>query len=578
MSENLLEIRNLKIEFPGKQEMFTAVDGISFTLQRGETLGIVGESGSGKSVTALSVMGLLPGQGRITSGEILFCGKEQDLPVDLLQMDPDTRRTYRGNRLSMIFQEPMTSLNPVFRCGRQVAECLEIHQKTSPKKALERTIELFEQVNLSDAARIANAYPHQLSGGQRQRVMIAMALASSPDVLIADEPTTALDVTVQSTILSLFKELKAAIGSGVVFISHDLGVIAELADRVLIMRHGRIVESGPVETVFSAPQHPYTKALLACRPPLDRRLKQLPTVEWFETPGPDNLADRIKSFEMSDQALKTRKAFLAHQPFLLQAEDLNVRFPLAGPWIGAPKAWVNAVEGIDLSIKKGECLGLVGESGSGKTTLGRALLGLQLADSGRISFEGRSIDPKDEQQWKALRSDMQIVFQDPYGSLNPKLPIGDSIAEPITVHRPSLSKQEVKEKVFALMEKTGLQVDFYPRYPFQLSGGQRQRVCIARALAVEPKFIVCDEPVSALDVSIQAQILNLLAGLKEEFNLTYLFISHDLSVVKFISDRIMVMQNGKIVEQGDPDQVYQNPQHAYTRKLIAAIPGKINFF
>lgn len=578
MSENLLEIKELKVEFPGKENFFTAVDGISFSLQRGETLGIVGESGSGKSITALSIMGLLPGQGRITTGEIRFKGQGQVMPVDLLQLDPETRRSYRGNRLAMIFQEPMTSLNPVFTCGRQVAESLEIHQKMDAKRAMERTIELFEQVKLTDASRITGAYPHQLSGGQRQRVMIAMALAAHPDILIADEPTTALDVTVQSAILGLFRDLKAAFGSSVVFISHDLGVIAELADRVLIMRHGRIVESGAVESVFSNPQHPYTKALLACRPPLDRRLRQLPTVDLFDTPDQNDLKDRIRLFEMPDQDLATRKTFLASQPVLLEARELKVRFPVASSWISGVKTWVNAVDGVDLYIKKGECLGLVGESGSGKTTLGRTILGLQPAVSGTISYDGQLIDPKDELQWKSLRSDMQIIFQDPYGSLNPKMPVGDAIAEPMSVHFPGLSKKEIKEKVAILMTKTGLPADYYYRYPFQLSGGQRQRVCIARALAVEPKFMVCDEPVSALDVSIQAQILNLLAGLKEDFNLTYLFISHDLSVVKFISDRMMVVQNGKIVEQGDPEALYQNPTHPYTQKLIEAIPKKINYF
>ncbi|MCB0608082.1 MAG: ABC transporter ATP-binding protein [Lewinella sp.] len=579
MSANLLEIKNLRIEFPGKDESFAAVRNISFTLAKGETLGIVGESGSGKSITALSLMGLLPGGGKQTSGEIWFQGKGFDQAQDLSEASPQVRRRLRGDRLSMIFQEPMTSLNPVIRCGEQVAESLMVHEGLSKAEAISRTKKLFEEVRLTDPERILQSYPHQLSGGQRQRVMIAMALASRPDILIADEPTTALDVTVQSAILSLFKDLRESIGSGVIFISHDLGVIAELADRVLIMRKGEIVESGKVEEVFSNPKHPYTKALLACRPPLDRQLKRLPTVELFEKGNSDiSVAAAKKQAAVSPADLEARRRFLSGQPPMLEARGLKVRFPSGRNWLGKPVSWVNAVDEVDLSIRAGECLGLVGESGSGKTTLGRTLLGLQKADGGALSFMDQEIDSAGEEHWARLRKDMQIVFQDPYGSLNPRMTVGDAVAEPIRTHRNGLSKKDTADKALELMLKTGLGKEHFNRYPFQLSGGQRQRACIARALAVEPRFLVCDEPVSALDVSVQAQILNLLSALKEEFGLTYLFISHDLSVVKFISDRIMVMQNGKVIEQGDPAEIYSHPQHPYTRKLIAAIPKKIDRF
>ncbi len=578
----VLEVRQLTTEFRSEQYTIRAVDGVSFRLERGRTLGIVGESGSGKSVTALSIMRLVPTPpGRIVEGEVLFHHRDGTV-VDLLQLPERQMQRYRGNRIAMIFQEPMTSLNPVFRCGDQVMEALMLHRKLDRKQARQRTLELFAEVGLPEPELILERYPHQLSGGQKQRVMIAMAISCEPDILIADEPTTALDVTVQATILDLMRQLQRSHQMALIFISHDLGVIAEIADDVAVMYKGRIVEYGPLEHIFTDPQHPYTKGLLACRPRLDRKLRILPTVRDFMEELPDGtIRERlhisvhhyIDTLTLSESDLQQRRAALEQQPILLQVENLHVHFPVRRGLFGRVQGYVRAVDGVSFTIRCGETLGLVGESGSGKTTTGRALLRLIEPTDGRILFNGLDVRSLSGPELKALRRQMQIIFQDPYASLNPRLSIGSALMEVLRVHKLFSSDRERREYVFWLLHKVGLEPRHFWHYPHEFSGGQRQRIGIARALAVQPRFIVCDEPVSALDVSVQAQVLNLLVELRQEFGLTYLFITHDWSVVKFISDRIAVMHAGRIVEIGDAEALYANPQHEYTRRLIAAIPA-----
>lgn len=576
----LLEVKNLVTAFNTDDGVVNAVNDISFTLYRGETVGIVGESGSGKSVTSLSIMRLIPDPpGRIVSGEILYHTEKGEI-IDITKLKNEHLRKIRGNEISMIFQEPMTSLNPVYTCGDQVAEAIILHQKKSKKEAQELTLKLFEQVKLPDPSRILNSYPHQLSGGQKQRVMIAMAMSCKPGILIADEPTTALDVTVQKTILKLMADLKKEIETSIIFITHDLGVIAEIADKVIVMYKGKIVEQGSVVDIFENPQHPYTKGLLACRPPLNKRLKVLPTVADFMKVNEDGsiveisstVKDTIESLVVTERETIERRNKLSLGDSILKVKNLKVWFPSKKDFFGNTKEYVKAVNDVSFEMKEGETLGLVGESGCGKTTLGKTILRLNPATEGEIIYKGRDILSMSKSDLKDLRKEMQIIFQDPYSSLNPRMSIGDAIMEPMMVHGILSNDKERKDKVYELLDKVNLKPEQFSRYPHEFSGGQRQRICIARALALNPKFIICDESVSALDVSVQAQVLNLLIKLREEFKFSYIFISHDLSVVKFLSDRIIVMNGGKIEEIGYADDIYNHPNTEYTKKLISAIP------
>jgi peptide/nickel transport system ATP-binding protein len=578
--EILLEVKNLVTEFNTASGLVKAVNNISFTLHRGETIGIVGESGSGKSVTSLSVMQLIPNPpGRIASGQILYHSRKNGV-VDLAKAATKDMRQYRGNEIAMIFQEPMTSLNPVYTCGDQVMEAIILHQKISKKEARAKTLELFKKVQLPRPEDILDTYPHQISGGQKQRVMIAMAMSCNPSILIADEPTTALDVTVQKTILDLMLELQRDNDMGIMFITHDLGVIAELADRVVVMYKGKIVEQGSVLEIFSNPQHPYTKGLLACRPPLSKRLHFLPTVNNFmELNDGGEIIEKTQSIqEVLKSAIVTKEEREAQHKELysrtkiLEVSNLKTYFPINKSMFGKTKNYVKAVDDVSFDVYEGETLGLVGESGCGKTTLGRTILRLVEPTSGIIKLRGQDITNLNDKDMRNLRKDIQIIFQDPYSSLNPRITIGDAIMEPMKVHSILSNDKERKEKVMELLKRVNMTEDQFSRYPHEFSGGQRQRICIARALALQPKFIICDESVSALDVSVQAQVLNLLNELKKEFKFTYIFISHDLSVVKFMSDRMIVMNKGKIEEMGDADEICNNPQSDYTRKLINSIP------
>lgn len=565
--DKLLSVKNLAISFPAVEGEMEALKGSSFDLYRGEVLGIVGESGSGKSMTALSILQLLPSSGIWKSGEIdLFLEKE--VPIRVNELSAKDLQQIRGNRISMIFQDPMSSLNPVYTCGQQVVEVLTLHKGLSKKEAKDRVFELFAQVKLPDVERIFNAYPHQLSGGQKQRIMIAMAIATTPDLIIADEPTTSLDVTVQQQILKLLLELKDQLNVGILFISHDLGVIAEIADRVLVMRGGEILEHGTKKEVLQSPGHPYTKGLLACRPPLDRRLKRLPTIIDFqeqETRAPEAWLYKPSEYQAHLDEIAANQT-------ILEIKDLQTWYPGRKTFWGTPKDFVKAVDGVSFSLQKGGSVGLVGESGCGKTTLGKSVIKLIQPQKGQILFEGVDLTFLDESHMRPYRKQMQIVFQDPFASLNPRKMIGHAIVEPMDQYFPSLSGKAKREKTIQLLEKVGLEPDHFFRYPHEFSGGQRQRIAIARALAVEPDFLICDESVSSLDVSVQAQILNLLTELREERGLSYIFISHDLSVVKFMADRMLVMQEGRVVEEGLADEVYLNPKTVYTQKLIEAIP------
>ncbi|MBD1841464.1 ABC transporter ATP-binding protein [Coleofasciculus sp. FACHB-64] len=616
MSDTVLDIRNLQVQFLTDEKQILAVDGISFKLSRGQTLGIVGESGSGKSVTSLAVMGLVPTPGRISGGEIWFQNSQErgGSVVNLRDLSAEELRKYRGGQISMIFQEPMSSLNPVFTCGFQLVEAIRQHQNVTPAEARRQAIARLQEVKLlasdeemrqryleerPEARRDSEAetnqqvnqqklamldrYPHELSGGQLQRMMIAMAISCNPAVLIADEPTTALDVTVQATILDLLRELRDARGMSMMFIGHDLGVIAEIADVVAVMYQGKIVEYGSVEQIFSNPQHPYTKGLLACRPSLNRRLKYLPTVADFmevvKTPsGEIEIREKtgVKSQESEEILGSTQNPEAIDRIFttekaLLSVRDLQVGFPIQGMF-GQTKRYLMAVNGISFDVYPGETLGLVGESGCGKSTLARTILRLIEPTSGQIEFEGEDITKVSNRRLRQLRREMQIVFQNPFSSLDPRLKIGDAVMEPLQIHHYGKNSKERRDRAAYLLERVGLNPGWMNRYPHEFSGGQRQRVCIARALALNPKFIICDESVSALDVSVQAQVLNLLKEVQSEFGLTYIFISHDLSVVKFMSDRIMVMNRGKIEEIGSAENLYREPKQEYTRQLIAAIP------
>lgn len=565
--KTLLKVKNLRVSFRRDGGWKETVHGIGFEVFKGKTLGIVGESGSGKSVSNLAVMRLLnERQSRITADAIELDG------TDISKYDETQMNDIRGKRIAMIFQEPMTSLNPVFRCGYQIVEAIQAHEDVTKEAARERVIKLFKRVMLPRPENIYESYPHELSGGQKQRVMIAMALACNPELLIADEPTTALDVTVQKEILKLLKELQNDCGMGMVFITHDLGVVAEIADYVAVMHNGEIVEYGEVRQVLDNPRDPYTKGLLACRPPLDIRLQRLPVVKEFLDGVWKDENDFTTKLIVTQEERKQHLENLYKQKPLLKVEHLKTWFPLRRGVFNKTYDFVRAVDDVSFEVFPGETLGLVGESGCGKTTLGRSILRLIEPSGGKVYFEDKEITSLNNNDLRLFRKQAQIVFQDPYSSLNPNITIGDAIAEPMMVHGIENDAARRRERVCRLLEEVGLEAAHYQRYPHEFSGGQRQRICIARALAVNPRLIICDESVSALDVSVQAQVLNLLNRLKRDFGFTYIFISHDLSVVRFMSDRILVMYNGKPVELGDADEIFNNPQNDYTKKLINAIP------
>ncbi|RYF88627.1 MAG: ABC transporter ATP-binding protein [Chitinophagaceae bacterium] len=557
----LLQVKDLSVSFTNDSEQVQVVKNISFNLHAGKFTAIVGESGSGKSVTALSMLQLLPPAASL-SGQMLFTSAQQK-PVNLLKSSFDEIRKIRGNSIAMIFQEPMTSLNPVFSCGSQVMESLLLHKKLSKKAAKQKTLELFEQVELPNPTAMFNRYPHQISGGQKQRVMIAMAMSCSPSLLIADEPTTALDVRVQKNILELLRKLQVQQQLSVLFITHDLGLVSAFADEVLVMHKGVIVEQGLSKDVLRNPQHSYTKALLACKPHKNSKGTRLPVVADFLNNA---------TFPASNiQSITATPAAKSEVP-VLQVENLKVYFTAATNVLGKATAFYKAVDDVSFTVQQGETVGLVGESGCGKTTLGRTILQLVKPTAGKILLHGKAIQHSSGEAIRQLRKDLQIVFQDPYGSLNPRISIGEAILEPLMVHRLHATKKAGKEKVIELLEHVNMNADAYNRYPHQFSGGQRQRICIARALGLEPSFLIFDESVSALDVSVQAQVLNLINDLKRQYQFTSIFISHDLSVVHYISDRILVMNKGKIVEEGLADQILKNPQQPYTQALIEAIP------
>lgn len=550
---SLLNIHNLSIAFKGQ----TVVKEVSFSLPTNQILGVVGESGSGKSVTAKAIMGLL-GSNAELRGELNFNG------ADILRMSDAEVRTLRGKKIAMIFQEPMSSLNPSMRCGAQVAEILEQHTKLSSTAIKTEVLRLFDQVKLPRPRELYKAYPHEISGGQKQRVMIAMAMACQPELLIADEPTTALDVTVQQAIINLIKELQEHTGMSVLFISHDLALVSQIAQRVAVMYKGELVELANTQEVFKAAKHPYTKALIATKPPLDYRLKRLPTIS-------DVVNHQLDLTRESVEERDARQKAIYDQPPLLEVKHLFKTYHSAGQWF-KPSTKVTAVEDVSFKLYEGENMGLVGESGCGKSTLSQVMLGLQPATAGEVWYRGQDLTQLSAQNWRHLRKDLQLIFQDPFSSLNPRLSIGQAIVEPMMVHQLYKTKAQAKEAACYLLERVGLEADYFHRYPHQFSGGQRQRIGIARTIGLQPKVVICDESVSALDLSVQAQVLNLLNELKEEFKLTYLFISHDLSVVKYMADQLLVMHQGKIVEHGDADQIYSSPDKTYTKNLISAIP------
>ena len=562
----LLQINNLQIGFVPGSGTEKVVRNTSFTIAKGRLVAIVGESGSGKSVTALSLLQLLPKQA-IINGDILF-SEDGIQQVNLTNLSYKEINTIRGNKIAMIFQEPMTSLNPVYTCGFQVMEALIQHKKLSKKEARQKTIELFEQVSLPNSVAMLKRYPHQLSGGQKQRVMIAMAMSCNPALLIADEPTTALDVRVQKSILQLIKNLQKQNQLSVLLITHDLSLVADVADEIIVMYKGEIVEHGNAKDILKNPEHNYTKALLACKPGAGSKGKKLPVINDFLS-GSEVLYPEENKKNIAGTSEKPSCPEL-----VLSVQNVSVHFPLSKNIFGKTITVFKAVDEVSFTVNKNETVGLVGESGCGKTTLGRAILHLIKPTAGKILLQGKDIAALNEQQLRVIRKNLQIVFQDPYGSLNPRISIGDAIMEPLKVHDVYNNKKQRKEKVVELLDKVSLNAEHYNRYPHQFSGGQRQRICIARALALNPSFLIFDESVSALDVSVQAQVLNLINELKTQLNFTAIFISHDLSVVHYISDRILVMNKGKIAEEGTADDIYFNPKNEYTQQLIAAIPGK----
>ncbi len=621
MPPSVLEVSDLRTYFHTEEGVVRAVDDLDFRLEQGRTLGIVGESGSGKSVTSLSIMRLLSSNARIETGRISFLGK------DLVGLPEREMQSIRGRDISMIFQEPMTSLNPVFTVGAQIMEAIILHQRVSKAEARQRAIDLMREVGLPKPEQRVDSYPHQMSGGQKQRVMIAMALSCNPQLLIADEPTTALDVTIQAQILEILRELRDTRGMAIIFITHDLGVIAEIADDVLVMYRGEEVEYGPVLDIFSNPKHPYTKGLLACRPRLETKYRRLPTVDDFmETitnggtqplasaatpnlppsppaPSPVSPSIRIIEKKMTPERLKhletagrgrllhpkSELSWIGHpweegehapdsqtvaegtQP-LLAVKNLKVYFPVRRGILARTVDHIRAVDDVSFNVYPGQTLGLVGESGCGKTTTGRAILRLIEPTGGQVLYRGIDLAQLSGGELRALRGKMQIIFQDPYGSLNPRMTIESAITEPMVIQRIGSSRADRRDRAAALLKEVGLGPQFLRRYPHEFSGGQRQRICIARALAAGPEFIICDESVSSLDVSVQAQVLNLLKELQDKRGLTYIFISHDLSVVKFMADMMAVMNDGKILEFGPSENIYSNPREAYTRRLIDATP------
>ena len=567
----LLKVENLSVEFTTDEGLVKAVHNVSFDLFRGQTLGIVGESGSGKSVTALAIMRLLSRNARITSGNIWFEHPELGI-TDLLKLSEKQLQKVRGRHMGMIFQEPMTSLNPVKRCGLQVEEVLLWHKQAGLSDARQRVLKLFEEVKLPQPERIYKAYPHQLSGGQRQRVMIALAMACNPLLLIADEPTTALDVTVQKSILELMQQLQQSHGTSVIFITHDLGVVANIAHEVAVMLNGQLVEKGTLDAIFKQPSHNYTKALVACRPGTTTRPIRLPVVDDFMKAGSELPHISVESA----QAREKRHKIIYSQEPALDVHELKTSFVIKRSFLGRPLEHYHAVDRISFSVYKGETLGLVGESGCGKTTLGRSIMRLVEPSAGKITYYGKDLMALSRNELQKFRRRMQIIFQDPYSSLTPGIAIGKAIMEPMRIHGLMGNDKQRKAKVFELLQRVGLEEKHFFRYPHEFSGGQRQRIAIARALALEPEFIICDESVSALDVSVQAQVLNLLNELKEDFGLTYIFISHDLSVVKYMADRIMVMKNGKMIELNEADSLYHYPKQEYTKKLIIAVPTHLS--
>ena len=582
MHTSILSVQNLAVQFTTEEGIYDAVKGISFEIPRGKIVGIVGESGSGKSVTSLAIMRLLAAQNTSVKGSILFHTPTET--INILGIPDSQMTSIRGNKIAMIFQEPMTSLNPVHTCGAQVTEAIQRHQGLAKTEAKQKTIELFTEVQLPNPAQLYDRYPHEISGGQKQRVLIAMALSCDPALLIADEPTTALDVTVQKNIIELLKRIRDERNMSMIFISHDLGVISEIADEVMVMYRGNILEHKSVSDIFKQPENPYTVGLLACKPNMNLQLKRLPTVADFinhqdekKSLATQNLKEIIATYAISNEDINKRRDLIYSQTPILSVQNLAKWYPIKKGIFAKAKNFFKAVDEVSFEIYPGETLGLVGESGCGKTTLGRCLLRLIEPTSGDINYQNIALTSLSAKKLRSLRRELQIVFQDPYSALNPRFTIGDAIMEPMQVHGIHANNEERKNKTIELLEQVGLSADFFNRYPHEFSGGQRQRICIARALALQPKVIICDESVSALDVSVQAQVLNLLSDLQEKFQLSYLFISHDLSVVKHFSDRMLVMNAGKIVESGFPEEIYHHPQQAYTQKLIDAIPGKLLF-
>jgi len=555
----ILSVHNLRVAFKSNTSLNEVLHGLSYDLFPNEILGIVGESGSGKSVGSLAIMGLLPPKKSvISSGEIVFKSE------DILQYTQKELEVLRGQKIAMIFQEPMSALNPSMPCGAQVEELLFQHTSLSKKEVKEKVIQLFNEVKIPTPHETFKKYPHEISGGQQQRVMIAMAIACKPDILIADEPTTALDVTVQKDIIALLKTLQKECKMSVIFISHDLALVSEIADRILVMYQGSIIESGPTKSIFETPKENYTKALIGARPTLKSRLKQLPTISDF-------LSNTISKSVISKSTRAKKHKEMYSQPPLLEVINLE-KIYFSNPSFFGTKTAFKAVDAVSFKVYAGETMGLVGESGCGKSTLGKAILQLDKATAGTLNYKGKDITNLHKKELRAMRKEIQIIFQDPYASLNPRLTVGEAIMEPMKVHKLFSSDKERKTKTLEILEKVGLDPSHFDRYPHEFSGGQRQRIGIARTIAVEPKLIICDESVSALDISVQAQVLNLLNVLKEDYGFTYIFISHDLAVVKFMSDQLMVMNKGKIEELGEADAIYDNPQKAYTKALIDAIP------
>lgn len=578
-SENIIDVQNLSIDFKTDGGLVHAVKNISFSIPRGKTLSLVGESGSGKSVTSLALMRLLPTPPAvIRSGKILLEGE------DILQASEQRMCQLRGNRMSMIFQEPMTSLNPVYSIGNQIIETVLQHEKMSKKEAWEKSVELLDKVGIPKPRERMDWYPHNMSGGQRQRVMIAMAIACNPALLIADEPTTALDVTIQKQVLNLLAKLQQEFNMSLLFITHDLGVVADIADEALVMYRGEIVERGRTAKLFESPKHPYTKGLLACRPALDKNPERLPVLSDFmnedgterpTAPPPTHIVVKDGKPVLEISGKEAKPVDVDSAPTLVQLKDIKTYFPSKHGFWGNVQSYTHAVDGVSLNIKKGRTLGLVGESGCGKTTLGRSILRLIEPTAGEILYNGTNVTTLSKHDMREMRRKMQIVFQDPFASLNPRMSVGAILKEPLEIHNIGKGESERNDRVAELMKVVGLKPEMLNRYPHEFSGGQRQRIGIARALAVDPEFIICDESVSALDVSIQAQVLNLFLDLQERFNLTYVFISHDLAVVKFIADEVAVMYNGKIVELNTAQGIYEDPKDPYTKKLLDAIPKGI---